>query len=831
MKVGAPRWESFITNGWGERSVMTETLKEPEVQWPPWVHHMDQPRRDALALWFYLRHWSRAVNSAEPSLEGARTSEPWQLEARAALHERAQALATAGAARRAKRETAAVVVQRYGRGKLARQRSKKERERRVEAAERERARKQAAAAAAAQAAAEMAGELAAEEAAHRRQLEKAAYMDREALLLLQKQNGRDAAHGAALLGAAKAAAERSRVEREGAHAAEVAARDALAEVEARGDGATRSVAAAAERAAAARAQREAAQTAAEAAERTGASAAARLHGARRAEAAAREEAEGRGREVNFATADAHAAESRRQTLLRQLAEEEAALRGERSKCDAQAAAAARAVPRREGRRAAVRAKHDAAQQRVEEEDLAREEYTKLAGRLYGEARAKEQRLGATVRAAAEARIQDAHAEQEARSRLSAAEGKLQKLAHSAVQLHAYHDAEVAVAQPVLDGLRGELAAAEAATHRSTERQRAARSEAAALRETSDAEHERLQAASLGAGSSATEQTRAEAALRSVQERATEAALEREALARRKTAARTATERAARQASLLSRGWLDTEKRRAASGARLDADEWLAKQLRAHARRAAAETAEALVAERRRLVGAQVAMPSGEQACLRGGGGGGGGSGGGGGGGSALTQLQAQRRLRGAELETAAMAAQLRAMGLTLQQQIVAGAAHEARRAAAASPPLPPPPRPPRPPTEGGAAVEVEYIKWDGTLATAAVQRGATSACFVSMAEGQPAELLAVLLYRRESKRWQAQLVHGPGSLVVVCRCCQPTNGVASLPVLGHRLLLDDWGGMLRDWPGVCGEPEPPGSTRTLQAAHVDRRLELSYLNH
>jgi len=131
-------------------------------------------------------------------------------------------------------------------------------------------------------------------------------------------------------------------------------------------------------------------------------------------------------------------------------------------------------------------------------------------------------------------------------------------------------------------------------------------------------------------------------------------------------------------------------------------------------------------------------------------------------------------------------------------------------------------------------VEVEYIKWDGTLATAAVQRGASGACFVSTAEGQPAELLAVLLYRREGKRWQAQLVPGPGSLVVVCRCCQPANGVPSLPLLEHRLLLDDWDGMLRDWPAVCGEAEPPppsGSTRAQQAAHVDRRLELSYLNH
>ena len=33
-------------------------------------------------------------------------------------------------------------------------------------------------------------------------------------------------------------------------------------------------------------------------------------------------------------------------------------------------------------------------------------------------------------------------------------------------------------------------------------------------------------------------------------------------------------------------------------------------------------------------------------------------------------------------------------------------------------------------------MEVEYIKWDGTLATAAVQRGASGACFVSTAEGQ-----------------------------------------------------------------------------------------------
>ena len=80
--------------------------------------------------------------------------------------------------------------------------------------------------------------------------------------------------------------------------------------------------AAEERAAAARAQRQAAQTAAEAAERTGASAAARLHGARRAEAAAREEAEGRGRQLDLATREARAAESRRQTLLRQLGVEE-----------------------------------------------------------------------------------------------------------------------------------------------------------------------------------------------------------------------------------------------------------------------------------------------------------------------------------------------------------------------------------------------------------------------------------------------------------------------------------------------------------------------------
>ena len=92
----------------------------------------------------------------------------------------------------------------------------------------------------------------------------------------------------------------------------------------------------------------------------------------------------------------------------------------------------------------------------------------------------------------------------------------------------------------------------------------------------------------------------------------------------------------------------------------------------------------------------------------------------------------------------------------------------------------------------------------------------------------------MLLYRREGKRWQAQLVPGPGSLVVVCRCCQPANGVPSLPLLEHRLMLDDWDGMLRDWPAVCGEPEPPapsGSTRAQQAAHVDTRLDLSYLNH
>jgi len=47
-------------------------------------------------------------------------------------------------------------------------------------------------------------------------------------------------------------------------------------------------------------------------------------------------------------------------------------------------------------------------------------------------------------------------------------------------------------------------------------------------------------------------------------------------------------------------------------------------------------------------------------------------------------------------------------------------------------------------------------------------------------------------------------------------------------------MLDDWDGMLRDWPAVCGEPEPPapsGSTRAQQAAHVDTRLDLSYLNH
>ena len=205
-----------------------------EVQWPPWVHHMEQPKRDAFALWFHLRHWSRAANSAEPSLEGARTSEPWQLEARAALHERAQALAAAGTARRVKRVSAAVVVQRFGRGKLARLRSKKERARRTEAAERERARKRAAATAAAQAAAELAAELAAEEEAHCRQREDAARQEREALLVQHAQSRRDAAHGEALLEAAKAAAERSRAEREEARAAEVEARDALAEVAARG---------------------------------------------------------------------------------------------------------------------------------------------------------------------------------------------------------------------------------------------------------------------------------------------------------------------------------------------------------------------------------------------------------------------------------------------------------------------------------------------------------------------------------------------------------------------------------------------------------------------
>ena len=132
-------------------------------------------------------------------------------------------------------------------------------------------------------------------------------------------------------------------------------------------------------------------------------------------------------------------------------------------------------------------------------------------------------------------------EQEARSRLAAAEGKLLQLAHAEVQLHAHHDAEAAVSQPVLDGLRGEVAAHEATVHRSMERQRAARSEAAALRETSDAERERLQAAALEAGSSTAEQTRAEAALRAVRERAAEAALDRDSLARRKSAARSATE--------------------------------------------------------------------------------------------------------------------------------------------------------------------------------------------------------------------------------------------------------------------------------------------------
>ena len=83
----------------------------------------------------------------------------------------------------------------------------------------------------------------------------------------------------------------------------------------------------------------------------------------------------------------------------------------------------------------------------------------------------------------------------------------------------------------------------------------------------------------------------------------------------------------------------------------------------------------------------------------------------------------------------------------LQQQVVAFAAREARRAGA-----PPAPTPPQELTlagagagaEGGgaeAAASVEYVKWDGTRARAAVQRtgggaAAGGACFASVAEAQ-----------------------------------------------------------------------------------------------
>lgn len=138
-------------------------------QWPPWKHHMDQSTRDAFAAWLLLRRWQRMLR--EPSLQPASYSEEWQRSARLQLEERAQKLAAEAAASRAKKESAAVVVQRFGRGKIARQRARKERARRAEAAEQERAREQAAAVAAAKVAAEAEGEQAKEEADYKRQRE------------------------------------------------------------------------------------------------------------------------------------------------------------------------------------------------------------------------------------------------------------------------------------------------------------------------------------------------------------------------------------------------------------------------------------------------------------------------------------------------------------------------------------------------------------------------------------------------------------------------------------------------------------------------------------
>ena len=82
-------------------------------------------------------------------------------------------------------------------------------------------------------------------------------------------------------------------------------------------------------------------------------------------------------------------------------------------------------------------------------------------------------------------------------------------------------------------------------------------------------------------------------------------------------------------------------------------------------------------------------------------------------------------------------------------------------------------------------------------------------------------------------------MHSQGSFVVVCCSDTLVHGALSQPVLGYRLLLDDWDGRPREWSDVCGEPrlprppllQLPANTRTQQAAYADRQLGLSYLNH
>ena len=82
-------------------------------------------------------------------------------------------------------------------------------------------------------------------------------------------------------------------------------------------------------------------------------------------------------------------------------------------------------------------------------------------------------------------------------------------------------------------------------------------------------------------------------------------------------------------------------------------------------------------------------------------------------------------------------------------------------------------------------------------------------------------------------------MHSQGSFVLVCCSCQLVHGAPSQPVLGYKLLLDDWDGRPREWSDVCGEPREPrpplppaaANMRSQQAAYADRQLGLSYLNH